>query len=69
MSFADSTSISVKGYWLNPGFASAALLIAVPVGPLEGRLAQLASARGALKTSTAPRNDPLRCGTQNIPIE
>ncbi len=61
------TSTSVNGNC--PVCATAACLISIPVGPLDGRLAQPLKASAAADTKVAPRNDPLRCGTRKIDID
>src|SRR5690348_4836308 len=64
---AFSTSTSVNGYW--PGFATAACRISVPVGPLDGRVAQPARLNAPAEIMTALRIEPLRRGTQILDIE
>jgi len=61
-----STSTSVKGYC--PGLAAAARRISTPVGPLDGKLAQPVSTMAVVNTQRAPRNEPLRRGTQSVGI-
>jgi len=39
------------------------------VGPLDGRLAQADSVLAAAEMTSAPRNNPLRRGTQEIGID
>ena len=62
-----STAMSVNGY--RPGLATAARLISIPVGPLEGRLAQPARAAQTDNIARTLRNEPPRCGTRDINID
>jgi hypothetical protein len=62
-----STSTKVNGYW--PTLADAARRISTPVGPLDGKLAHAVNPRQVHKTTIALRNEPLRCGTQEINID